>query len=352
MTNSRPRIAYILDPRFPGGTSSAVAAELRAIHDMGRITIHAISSKMFKGQDLSPPLAEATAELGLNVIWDAPEIAADTVIVHNPSFLRFQDTLECRILARHLILVTHENFLRPGEVEGFDVAKCLDLFDQSSLALRKSLAPISSWNRETLTKWARMHPQTRDWDVLEDDWFNICDFEIKAPTQTPRDRRGRHSRPGFEKFPGLEQMDLCFPPHAERNVILGADSYLSEGLTREGWQMHAFRSIDVSDYFDMIDFMIYFTAPTWRESFGRVLAEGIAAGKLVISDAQTAKIFGGAVLSATPAEVDGLVAGFIADPQSYTDHVTRAQETLAQFSPDAFRAFYATTIAQDFSEAA
>ena len=34
----------------------------------------------------------------------------------------------------------------------------------------------------------------------------------------------------------------------------------------------------------MIDFFVYFTAPTWQESFGRVVAEAIAAGKVVLTN--------------------------------------------------------------------
>jgi hypothetical protein len=36
---------------------------------------------------------------------------------------------------------------------------------------------------------------------MAEDWINICDFPFAPPTPAPRDRRGRHSRPGFEKFP-------------------------------------------------------------------------------------------------------------------------------------------------------
>ncbi len=77
-------------------------------------------------------------------------------------------------------------------------------------------------------------------------------------------------------------------------------------------QFLPFRGIDVDEFFEAIDFVIYFTSPTWRESFGRVLAEAIAAGKIVISDEQTASSFGGAVISATPKEVDNVI------PVAYT----------------------------------
>ena len=86
----------------------------------------------------------------------------------------------------------------------------------------------------------------------------------------------------------------------------------------------------------MIDFMVYFTAPTLRESFGRVLAEGIAAGKVVISDPGTASIFEGAVVAANPQGVDKQIARFLSDPARYRLQVELAQTGLKVFSADRF----------------
>ena len=331
----RPSIAYVIDPRFPGGTSSAIAQELRVTSRMADVTVHAVASQMFSGTDIEPQLKRTLADLGLNVIWDRPAIAADMVVIHNPTFLKFQKTWNARIIARQVVVVTHENFLRPGRIEAFDVASCLGLIDRCAFALRKTIAPISAYNRRTVSDWLAQNPVCQ-WNVLARDWFNICDFPILAPNRSPRDRRGRHSRPGFEKFPALEDMDRCFPDHAARNVILGGDTYLETGPQRPHWEIHSFRAIEIADYFAMIDFMVYFTAPTWRESFGRVLAEAIAAGKVVISDAGTASAFGQAVVAAKPSEVDAIIGHFVAHPAEYRRHVLKAQARLADFSAQAF----------------
>jgi hypothetical protein len=349
---ARPRIAYVIEPRFPGGTSSAVARELRAVAPHARVEVHAISSAMFPGRPVAPAIAKALDDLGLPLRHDAPAIAADTVIVHNPSFLKFDQTLAPRIIANHLIAVTHENLLRPGGHETHDVAHCLDLIDRASLALSKSLAPISPHNRDTVAAWRAAHQGNAHWQVRPDDWFNICDFTLAPPTPAPRDRRGRHSRPGFEKFPSLADLDLCFPRHAEANVILGADLLDDAARTRPHWQAIPFDGIDLADYFARIDFMVYFTAPTFRESFGRVLAEGIAAGKVVISDPDTASIFGDAVVAARPAEVDAIVAAFVADPARYAAHVRRAQARLADFSATRFLATQAAVFGSPAEAAA
>jgi hypothetical protein len=250
------------------------------------------------------------------------------------------------------VVITHENFERPGGAEGFDVAGCLAQVDRATLALEKTIAPISAHNRATVERWIGSHSGFGGWSVLAEDWFNICAFDLAPPTATPSDRRGRHSRPGFEKFPAASTLDLCFPASAESNTILGADSLMAEGILRPHWRLLPFRGLDLGQYFEMVDFMIYFTAPTWRESFGRVLAEGMAAGKVVISDPETAATFGAGVIGAHPPEVGDIIARHVKDPALYHRQVRTGQKVLAQFSAERFQDFFAAFLARAEPKAA
>lgn len=340
-------VAYMIDPRFPGGTSSAVAQELRAVAELDlAVTVHAVSSSMFSDRAVAPVLERAFRDLGLTPIWDAPVISADRVIIHNPAFLKFDKRFDAKILARHLLVVTHENFLRPGGQESFDIASCLGLIDRNALVLAKTLAPISAYNRQTVRDWLARRPEQAHWSLLDQDWFNICDFDLVPPTSRPRDRRGRHSRPGYEKFPALTDLDLCFPKSAESNLLLGADGFLAEGKKRPHWRIAAFGDMPVPEFFENIDFYVYFTSPAWRESFGRGLAEAIAAGKLVISDAATASVFAGGVVSVTPAEVSQTIQYYLGHPHAYREQVLKAQTALGRFSTTRFRMLF-STIAED-----
>lgn len=329
------RIGYVIDPRFPGGTSSAVAAELRVARTFGAVTVHAVESRMFRGREIAPQLQAAFDDLGIVPRWNAPVIAGDLVILHNPAFLKFDRQLAARILCRQLVVVTHENPLRPGGHEGFDMAGCLALIERATLAVDKALVPVSPINRTSLGAWIRQRA-FGGWSVLPEDWFNICAFATVPATAGPRDRRGRHSRPGFEKFPALADLDRCFPPEAERNVILGADGLIAQGIVRPHWTLLPFRGLALDRYFEMVDFMVYYTAATWRESFGRVLAESLAAGKVVISDPDTAATFGGGVIGARPDEVDAIVSRHVGQPALYAGQVERGQKALERFSASRF----------------
>lgn len=332
----RTHIAYVIDPRFPGGTSSAVAAEIAVVSKFARVSIHGLNTKMFEGAEPSPVLQDALTELGLDIKWDTRVISADVVLFHNPSCLKFQDDIATTIIARHLIVVTHENFVRPSGAEAFDVDHCLSQLLRNSFVLSAALAPLSDWNRKTIQTWQDLHGRLDGWDILEEDWFNICDFPMTRPRTKISDRRGRLSRPGFEKFPPHDVMTTCFPRHAEANIILGADVLMTDEKTPAHWTLFPFRAITVERFFEMIDFMVYFVSPLWRESFGRVIAEGVAAGKIVITDPATAKAFGGAVIAAKPDEVDDIIAHYVENPKKYETDVRAAQAMLAQFSPEAF----------------
>ena len=332
----KPKLAYIIDPRFPGGTSAAVARELPLAADMADLSVYGLQTKMFRGQDAATVLADTLDDLGLPLNWAPQTVQADVVVMHNPSCLKFDPTFDTRIVCHKLIVVTHENFVRPGGVEGFDVGRCLSHIDRNTVAVEKMLAPVSDHNRDCITGWFAGQ-SLGPWTVSDANWPNICNFEAVAPTSAPRDRRGRHSRAGLEKFPSLADLDACFPPHAEANVLLGADPLIEPARERPHWRVLPFQALPVADYLSEIDFMVYYTAPTWRESFGRVLAEASFAGKVVLTDADTGVSLGGGAVVVQPDEVDAAIARLCADPAAYAHAVHTAQRHLASHnSADAF----------------
>lgn len=332
---SRARVALALDPRFAGGTGSAVAAEVRALAGRVDLSVHGIETRMFRGRRVNPALERALDAAGIEIVWNARVVRADTVIFHNPSCLKFDDDLAVRFSCQRGFVVTHENFLRPGGAQGFDIDGCLERLRRAFVAEDVALAPVSPHNRRGVRDWRAA--TGADWEITDFDWFNICDHPVLPSNPAPRDRRGRHSRPGFEKFPPMEMMLRHFPAQAESCAILGADAFLSEGAPiPRNWSLHQFGEIDVAAFLRDIDVFVYFTHPLWRESFGRVIAEAIAAGKLVVTDPGTAEAFGDGVLAVEADDVDRAIEEHLARPELYAGRVRQAQEGLARFGPEAF----------------
>jgi glycosyltransferase involved in cell wall biosynthesis len=336
----RPSLGLVVDPRFGGGTSSAVAREIRALAPVADLRVAFIESKMFRGgRMVHAGIAEALAETGVPAVWNPDLFRAETVVIHNPSFLKFDTAVHTRFNCARALVVAHENFLRPGGDEGFDVGATLRLIAGRLPPCDRWVAPVSAYNRRRSAAWlAAADPQFDAWKLAPFDWFNICDFPLTPPTPRPRDRRGRVSRPGFEKFPDLATMQRHFPPAAEVCAILGADTFLLPGSGAPAhWRLVPFGGEAVPQFLSGIDFFVYFTHPALRESFGRVLAEAIAAGKVVITDPGTAETFGPAVVASDGRDVDAIIAGFLADPGRYQAFVRAAQRHLAGFSADSFR---------------
>lgn len=331
-----PTIAYVIDPRFPGGTSGAVAAELQVVSQLGRVRVYALETRMFRGRGVAAPLQRALDDLSLSLDWDSPVIAADLVIFHNPVTVKFQPQLGRKIVAGDLVVVMHANVVRPDGAEAFAAADCLRRIAQATTALRRWIAPISPISRAAFAEWSAVHGALPGWRVLPWDWHNICEGAMEAPIARPSDRRGRHSRPGLEKFPSLATLDVCFPHHAHANVILGGDLLVDAARRRPHWALHGFGTLAVPAYFERIDFMVYYTSPYFAESFGRSLAEGIQAGKVVLSDAATASVFGGGVIGVSPGEVDAVIAAHIVDPGRYAAQVRSGQAGLERYSAAAF----------------
>ncbi len=334
---ARHRLALVLDPRFPGGTSAAAAAEIRALADVVDLEVVALETAMFRGREVHPAIAAALEEHGLSLAWHPPVVRADTIVVHNPSCLRFDTALSLRLSCAAAVVVTHENFLRPNGSEAFDVGGCLELLERASVCGGRYLAPVSAYNRRTVADWLAQFG--RAWEMFPTDWCNIVDEKLIPPTPSPRDRRGRHSRPGFEKFPTLDVMRAHFPAHADACIILGGDGFMLEpDEVPEHWDVRPFGATAVDAFLREIDFFVYFTNPLWRESFGRVIAEAIAAGKVVITDKATATSFGDAVIACDGGDVDRIVTELVNAPDHYVDIVRRAQSLLSRLRPEAFLA--------------
>jgi hypothetical protein len=327
-------VALLVDPRFPGGTGSAVAAEIRALAPHVELQVVGLATALFRDRAPNPALTAVLDELGLPLLPEPPVVHADTIVLHNPACLKFDTKLAPRLSAARVAVVTHENFLRPGGAEGFDVGHCLGLVSQRVAGGARLLAPVSAPNRVGVAAWLVRHPSA-GWRLAPDDWPNICDAPFLAPTPTPRDRRGRHSRPGFEKFPPVAALRAQFPAHAERCAILGADTLLLDPESAPPhWRLLRFGAMKVPDFLAGIDFFVYFTNPLWRESYGRAIAEAIAAGKLVITDPATAEPFGPGVVAADSGEIDRVVAAHIAEPARYAAAVRAAQAHLAESRPE------------------
>lgn len=327
----RPQIAVIGSHRFPGGTSTAVAEELGVLCSLGDVCFYQADVKMLRANPINAALFQSLRKHDIPIKDAKDVISADIAIIHNPSVFKFEHELTFRVLAREVFVVMHENPVNAFNKPNFDFPRILQMLHAASITPHFVIAPISGVSRALIEKAGLPYELSRS------DWFNIWSGQMTAPTQAPRNRRGRHSRPGVEKWPRPWLLDKCFPADAE-NHILGAPPGLGEKLgPRANTYLYDFGSMRVPKFLGLIDFMIYFHSEAWRESFGRTVAEAIAAGKLVITHPYMEATFGKACIYADPDEVDAIVSHFVANPASYAEQVETGQQILmTRNSPETF----------------
>jgi hypothetical protein len=67
-----------------------------------------------------------------------------------------------------------------------------------------------------------------------------------------------------------------------------------------------------------------------------VVAEAIAAGKVVICEKYLARTFGKACITVEPDEIDRTIGEYLDQPAKYVDQVTRSQNYIRRFTREKF----------------
>lgn len=328
---STPRIAIISSLNFPGGTATAMAEEISLLTGIGEVAFYNADVKMLRKNPINHTLFQALRSNGVSIRKASGIVSADIVLVHNPSLFKFEDEINFRILAKKVFVIMHENPINAFSSANFRYDKVLNMLHKATISPDFIVAPISGVSRNLIVE------SGIEFKLAEQDWFNIWSEKSTDPCKAPQDRRGRHSRPGIEKWPSLGDLRKCFPEHAE-NHILGATPLMQKtnfgGATTH---LYDFGSLLVEDFLKKIDFYVYFHSSAWHESFGRCIAEAISAGKMVITHDYIEQSFGKACVYCKPDEIEDVISYYIDNPKKYVSKIKAAQRLLRKRNgPQAF----------------
>lgn len=315
-------IIFVADARFEGGTSTALAVELKAAAKAGL----KCGLLMVKGPILGLPFPvhqeiRANLDRGSIARIDPRQyVTTKLVIVHHPSIL--QNYLQPRpaIATEKMILVLHHPVVDRAGRSQYDVPTVVR-HGLAAFGVRVTLAPVSQVVRDTL-------PATlpEDCEVLADDWDNLIDLddwpERKERQISGRIRVGRHSRPDIQKWPdSFEVAKAIYPTDARQFLILmlGGGEFLKAkyGELPANWTLLPFSSAGVAEFLGDLDFYVYFHSDAWSEAFGRTILEALAVGLVTILPEHFKSLFGDAALYAPPDQVAALLARYTADHQLY-----------------------------------
>lgn len=296
-------IVILADLRFPGGTSTAIAAEIEAQARAGyRTGLIALKAPVLRYPHPIHPGIAAAIEAGWCELLD-PETptSAGLLLLHHPQILEHLPTRTIRVDAAVKRLIVHQPV---NDAEGrpfFDAAR-VDRHAAILLGERVTWSPVGPAVRRQLERLP--DPPL----LAPEDWHGVVDPDawrtVRAGVAGAVPVIGRHSRPDPLKWPATrEETLLVYPEAADLRVrALGVDEALARRLAPlpANWEVMPFASEGVAAFLRGLDLYVYFHHPRWVEAFGRGIVEALATGLPAVLPPHFAALFGDAAAYAEP----------------------------------------------------
>lgn len=325
-------VLIFLDPRFPGGTTSAVLAEITALSKIG-ITpgLCMVRGPVMSGwRDYHRGVVEVL-ESGKARLMDVKEpCRCNVALIHHPMLFHHMPAYPIDFQAEHLLLVLQHPPLSGSGASEYDLRGIMRNIE-ACLGRAAMLAPVGPAVRKQLDGLIEKEK------VLPFDWHNLVDDELwRQRLARPKNDRiiiGRHSRPEGRKYPLELETALDAYPTAPRFEVrmLGADASTLEkrwGQVPHEWTLEPFREGGVHPFLEELDYWVFHHGPEWIEAFGIAIVEAILTGVPAILPPHFKPLFQEAALYGDPIETLEIIDQLEAEPAAYEAHVNKAR-TLA-----------------------
>lgn len=326
-------VVIIGDLRFPGGTSTAIAAEIEAQARAGyRTAVLALKAPVLKYPHPIHPQIRALVDAGRAELLDPDSaVEAGLVLLHHPQVMTHLPVSQLRVRAERRRLVAHHP---PFDAEGkpFYDWRRVDANAAALLGSPVSWAPVGPAVRGQLQSLGLAAPlSAKDWhNVLDPEAWHVERSWEAGPTLVV----GRHSRADLLKWPATrEEALLAFPAEAGFAVrILGSDPVLSRFLAPlpASWELIPFGAMEVRPFLAGLDAYAFYHHPRWVEAFGRTVIEAMAAGLPVLLPPHFEALFGAAARYAEVAEAAEVLRDWRDDPSARREQAERGRAAVAE----------------------
>ncbi|MBK1667581.1 hypothetical protein CKO28_05985 [Rhodovibrio sodomensis] len=314
-------LIFVADLRFPGGTSTAIAHEIRAAHAAGySVGLYQVNAPLF-GSKPRPVHPHVQAEITRGRATEIPERAtaeARLLVVHNPYILARAPRVRPNLRAERRVMVAHQP---PADRQGrwyYDAWR-IDAIAREAFGGAFVWAPISPACRDSFDRAGVDLPRLREnWLnlIFVDDW-GAARLELRGN----RPRIGRHSRAEWQKWPDTREQILTAYPETDavdvRLLGVGDDLLGRIGRQPANWTTWRFNEIGVADFLSELDFFVYYHHSSWVEAFGRTIAEAAAAGCVCVLPPHFRRTFGDAAVYAELPHAQAVVATLASDPDAF-----------------------------------
>lgn len=327
-------ILLIADPRFSGGTSTALITDVEAFLGLGaKVGLLFVRSGFFAKTDdpNNPSVLELRDRAGVTVIDPEATAQAATVFLHHP--LPFYHGVEtrARIKAQKSVLVVHHPpFRGNGSMEYNPVLTQRAIRQQFGLS--PLWAPVSGAIRTQLRSFAPLIRMTNT------NWVNAFDAADWLPARPAFDGGsqvvGRHGRPDMLKWPDRAS-DVKASLHLGDGWqvrVMGCPDGLMEqhGLDTAGWELLPFNAEPVGQFLNSLDVFSYYYSDLWFEAFGRTVTEAMLMERPCIVDPRLRDTFGPLAQYCQPSEVADAAARLRDNPKTTRQAAAAAREKMIE----------------------
>ena len=330
-------VLIVGDFRFPGGTSTAIAAEIDALTDAGyRVDLLPLASGLISAwRSFHPEIAAAITAGKVRIVPPGEPAQARLCCLHHPAVFETYPSESLQVSAEQTVLIAHHPPIdASGEVQ-YDADEISDICSEVFGPI--AWAPVGPKVRAAFERSQAPPLLTqRDWVNTIDPAKYACPREAAA---TARPVIARHSRPNPLKWPGSREAFLqAYPDDPSFRVrLMGYDPQLDTivGERPENWEVLAFNSMPVKSFLASSDYFSYFHSDRWIEAFGRAILEAMASGLVCFLPDHFEPLFADGAIYCRPAEVKEQVLHFQAHPKDYARQSRRAVNVVRElFGPD------------------
>ena len=334
-------IVHAADPRFLGGASSALRAELKAAKRFGvscaLIPFVGRSDALVRGFD--PRTARLIDQLGIPWITGEDAATCDILFAHHPQVFERMPAAAVRVRPRHVVCVLQhppfDGFWTPQYDFGVVQRNLERIF-----GAEVTFAPVGPKVRSQFETLVGTRP-----GVLRRDLLNMVDMAEWQIHGRPPPRRtavlGRHSRPYALKWPETEARLLAAYPDAKHLTIqvLGGIPEEIKPWLRTNWRVLPFAEDSSAEFLSRLDFYVYFHSRKWVEAFGVGIAEAMASGLVAVLDPSFEALFGEGAVYAEIQDTGETIDRLIASPKAFALQSAAARKFVeARFSIETYPA--------------
>lgn len=321
-------VVHAADPRFHGGTSSALRAELKAARrwDLNCGLLPFLGHQESPGGVFDSRTAAAIEQSNTAWLTGSEQATCDILLAHHPAVFERMPLSPVRLKPRRVVCVVHHPLFNGQHVQQYDPAVVERVLDRL-FGVPVVFAPVGPKVRSQFEGLGPSGPT-----LLRHDLWNMVDLaewmqnQRNAPTNAVN--LGRHTRADPMKWPDCaDDLRAAYPERAGFNIkILGGVPDTVQQWIGSNWEIRAFAERSVPDFLSRLDFYVYFHSKHWVEAFGLCAAEAMASGLVTVLDPSFKDLFEDGAAYCDIAETADVIERFLASPHAYVQQSNAARE--------------------------